>query len=103
MALPFPPNLLKTGVGPSVVQSCHSLSLLFGGKKENRKICISVINGPSLPPKPSQTAGADPGFFAGGGGGGVNDDCVQPTGGLGLINIRLRYIASIECFFFCYS
>ena len=53
MALPFPPNLLKTGVGPSVVQSCHSLSLLFRGKKG--KICISVINGPSLPPKPSQT------------------------------------------------
>ena len=52
MALPFPPNLLKTGVGPSVAQSCHSLSLLFGGKKENRKICISVINGPSLPPNP---------------------------------------------------
>ena len=45
-------------------------------------------------------AGADPGFFAGGG---VNDGRVQraplaplPTGGLGLINIRLRYIASIE-------
>ena len=44
--------------------------------------------------------GADPGFFAGGG---VNDGRVQraplapaPTGGLGLINIRLRYIASIE-------
>ena len=43
-----------------------------------------------------------PGFFAGGGGGG-NDGRVQraplapaPTGGLGLINIRLRYIASIE-------
>ena len=32
------------------------------------------------------------------GGGGVNDGRVQraPTGGLGLINIRLRYIASIE-------
>ena len=37
------------------------------------------------------------------GGGGVNDRRVQraplapaPTGGLGLINIRLRYIASIE-------
>ena len=36
--LPFPPNLLKTGVGPSVVQSCYSLSLLFGGGEENRKI-----------------------------------------------------------------
>ena len=47
----LPPKHLKTGVGPSVVQSCHSLSLLFGGKKENRKICISFINGPSLPPK----------------------------------------------------
>ena len=55
-SLPFPTNLLKTGVGPSVGQSCHSLSLLFGGGgKENRKICISVINDPSLPPKPSQT------------------------------------------------
>ena len=60
MALPFPPNLLKTGVEPSVVQSCHSLSLLLGGKKENRKICISVINGPSLPPKPSQTVKPPP-------------------------------------------
>ena len=46
------------------------------------------------------TAGADPVFFAGGG---VNAGRVQraplapaPTGGLGLINIRLRYIASIE-------
>ena len=48
----------------------------------------------------------DPGYFAGGGGGGVgvNDGRVQrapsapvPTGGLGLINIRLRYIA-----FFCF-
>ena len=46
-------------------------------------------------------AGADPGFFAGGGG--VNDGRVQrapsapaPTGGLGLINIRLRCIASIK-------
>ena len=58
--LPFPPNLLKTGVGPSVVQSCHSSSLLFGGKKENRKICISIINGPSLPPKPSQTVKPPP-------------------------------------------
>ena len=45
--------------------------------------------------------GADPGFVAGG----VNDGRVQrapsapaPTGGLGLINIRLRYIASIEYF-----
>ena len=42
--------------------------------------------------------GADPGVFAGGGG--VNDGHVQrapaPTGSLGLINIRLRYIASIE-------
>ena len=47
----LPPKHLKTGVGPSVVQSCHSLSLLFGGKKENRKICISIINGPSLPPQ----------------------------------------------------
>ena len=41
-------------------------------------------------------AGADPGFFAGG----VNDGRVTlaptPTGGLGLINMRLRYIASIE-------
>ena len=52
--------------------------------------------------KDSPMAGADPGFFAGGGGG-VNDGRVQraplapaPTGGLGLINIRLRYIASIE-------
>ena len=56
----LPPKHLKTGVGPSVVQSCHSLSLLFGGKKENRKICISVINGPSLPPKPSQTVNPPP-------------------------------------------
>ena len=45
-------------------------------------------------------SGADPGFFAGGG---VNNGRVlqaplapAPTGGLGLINIRLRYIASIE-------
>ena len=44
-------------------------------------------------------SGADPGFFAGGG----NDGRVQraplapaPTGGLRLINIRLRYIESIE-------
>ena len=50
-------------------------------------------------------------------GGGVNDGRVlraplppAPTGGLGLINIKLRYIASIEyserfllLFFFCYS
>ena len=43
------------------------------------------------------------------GGGGVNDGRVQrapnPTGGLGLLNIRLRYIASIEYserFFFCF-
>ena len=54
--------------------------------------------------------------FLQGGGGGVNDGRVQrapsapaPTGGLGLINIKLRYIASIEyserffLFFFCYS
>ena len=54
-------------------------------------------------PESNAEAGADPGFFAGGGGGGVNDGRVQrapsapaPTGGLGLINIRLRYIASIE-------
>ena len=46
-------------------------------------------------------SGADPGLFAGGGG--VNDGRVQraplapaPRGDLGLINIRLRYIASIE-------
>ena len=55
-------------------------------------------------------SGADPGFFAGGG---VNDGRVQwapsapaPTGGLGLINIRLRYIASIqysERFFFFFG
>ena len=55
-----------------------------------------------------------PGFVAGGaggGGGGVNDGRVQrapaPTGGLGLINIKLRYIASMEsdfcCCFFCYT
>ena len=59
---PFPspqrPNLLKTGVGPSIC--CAELPLLFGGKKENRKICISVINGPSLPPKPSQTVKPPP-------------------------------------------
>ena len=56
----LPPKHLKTGVGPSVVQSCHFLSLLFVGKKENRKIYISVINGPSLTPKPSQTVKPPP-------------------------------------------
>ena len=35
----LPPKHLKTGVGPSVVQSCHSLSLLFGGKRENMYFC----------------------------------------------------------------
>ena len=57
--------------------------------KSSRTFCPAVIRNQGQ-------AGADPGFFAGGGG--VNDGCVQraPTGGLGLINIRLRYIASIE-------
>ena len=47
-------------------------------------------------------SGADPGFFAGG----VNNGRVlraplapAPTGGLGLINIRLRYIEYSERFF----
>ena len=35
-------------------------------------------------------------FLQGGGGGGSTT--AAPTGGLGLINIRLRYIASIEYF-----
>ena len=56
----LPPKPLENRCRPSVVQSCHPLSLLFGGKKENRKICISVINGPSLPPKPSQTVKPPP-------------------------------------------
>ena len=33
----LPPIPLNTGVGPSVVQSCHSLSLLFGGKRKIEK------------------------------------------------------------------
>ena len=61
MALPFPPNLLKTGVGPSVVQSCHSLSLLLGGgesKIEKYEIAENMYfhhQWPFLAPKPSQT------------------------------------------------
>ena len=49
----------------------------------------------------SHPAGADPGFFAGGGGSTTAVYCgslrrPRRRGGLGLINIKLRYIASIE-------
>ena len=52
MALPFPPNPLNTGVGPSVVQSCHSLSLLFGGKRKIEKYVFPSSMALPCPPNP---------------------------------------------------
>ena len=48
----LPPNPLKTGVGPSVVQSCHSLSLLFGGKRKIEKYLFPSSRALHCPPNP---------------------------------------------------
>ena len=49
MALPFPPNLLKTGVGPSVVQSCHSC---LGEKRKIEKYVFPSSMALPCPPNP---------------------------------------------------
>ena len=50
----LPPKHLKTGVGPSVVQSCHSLSLLFGGggEREIEKYVFPSSMAHPCPPNP---------------------------------------------------
>ena len=52
----LPPKHLKTGLGPSVVQSCHSMSLLFGGKRKIEKYVFPS----SMARKPSQTVKPPP-------------------------------------------
>ena len=59
-----PPKHLQTGVGPSVVQSspskatpCHSC---LGEKGKIEKYVFPSSDGPSLPPKPSQTVDPPP-------------------------------------------
>ena len=48
----LPPKPLKTGVGPSVVQSCHSLSLLFGGERKIEKYVFPSSMALPCPPNP---------------------------------------------------
>ena len=83
-------EIFKVPCGNALLPSGHNVTSTNTGE-------AAIIRQPE---EHSGLSGAAPGFFAGGGE--VNDGCVQraplapaPTGGLGLINIRLRYIASI--------